>query len=251
MSLRGAITLVSLVCLALTPTLGAQKGGKQKAVDKPGIAVFRCAGPTASSHTDTNGVPDGVPCGPYVDGFAPDYPDAITGDGRAYIGGAGETTVGGSGAFLRVDGEFDLIVRVANGRKVFLNFESLVTAPLGRKNFDFADATEFGLNTNVVIPGTETVAGNGLLSVPIGQTWPTRIKGGWVDTYGVGYSIRFNPTAYPGSTHASVRRDAENAWTIFATDTDIARITSPGVRHQGPVDEGSYRMPFEITFVVP
>lgn len=251
MARRSVLWLAFLLCVALTPAVSAQKGGKPKAVDKPGTAVFRCNGPTAATHKDANGTPDGTPCGPYVDGFAPDYPDAITGDGDPYIGGAGQTTVGGSGAFLRSDGEFDLIVRSTNARIVFLNFESTLSAPLGRKNFDFADATSFGLNTNVVIPGTDEVAGNGLLSIPVGATWPTRIKGGWTDTYGVAYTIRFNPTAYPGSTHASVRRNSDNTWTIFAADTDIARLVSPGVRHQGPVDEGSYRLPFEITFTVP
>jgi hypothetical protein len=246
MSVRRASWLAVTLCVGLTSAVDAQKGGKPKSVDQPGTAGFRCTGPTAATRT-----PPGTPCGPYVDGFTPDYPDAITGDGNAYVGGAGETTVGGSGAFLRSDGEFDLIVRPTNGRLVFLNFEAMVTAPLGRKNFNFAQTPEFGLNTNVIIPGTETVAGNGLLSIPIGNTWPTRLKGGFTDTYGVFYSIRFNPTTYPGSTHASVRRDTESRWTIFASDTDVARLLSPGVRNQGQVDEGSYRMPFEITFTVP
>jgi hypothetical protein len=107
------------------------------------------------------------------------------------------------------------------------------------------------LITNVLIPGTESFAGIGLLRVRCAQTWPTRLKGGWADTYGVAYFIRFNPTTYPGSTHASVRRDDEKTWTIFATDSDIARILSPGTKNQGQLDEGSYRMPFEITFTVP
>ena len=77
------------------------------------------------------------------------------------------------------------------------------------------------------------------------------MKGNWTDTYGVTYTIRFNPTDYPESTHAHVRRDGQNAWTIYATDTDIARLVSPGIHHQGPLDEGSYRIPFEITFTVP
>ena len=228
MSTRRAQWVVFLCCLSLTAIVGAQKGGKPKPVDRPGTAVFRCIGPTAATHS-----PAGVPCGPES------VPDAITGDQPAY------------NATLRFDGEFDLYTQSTAGRIVFLNFESVLSPAAGRKNFDFADVPSIGLNTNVIIPGTETVAGNGILSIPIGATWPTRIKGNWNDPYGVLYTIRFNPTDYPGSTHAHVTRTGEKSWTIFATDGDIARLVSPGVRHQGPLDEGSYLMPFEINFTVP
>jgi hypothetical protein len=65
------------------------------------------------------------------------------------------------------------------------------------------------------------------------------------------YTIRFNPIDYPGSTYAWVTRNSENSWTWFATDVDVARLVSPGIRHQGPRDEGWYRMPIEITITVP
>jgi hypothetical protein len=228
MSANRAHWLVFVLCLSLIATVGAQKGGKPKPVDRPGTAVFRCNGPTATTH-----LPPGTRCGPWS------VPDAITGDGPVYS------------ATLRFDGEFDLYTQSTAGRVVFLNFESWYTPASGRKNFDFADVPSIGLNTNVIIPGTETVAGNGILSIPVGQTWPTRIKGNWTDPYGVLYTIRFNPTDYPGSTHAHVTRNAENSWTVFATDIDVARLVSPGVHNQGPRDEGSYRMPFAITFTVP
>jgi len=216
------------MCVFLASTLGAQKGGKPKPVDKPGTAVFRCNGPTATTHN-----PPGTFCGP--DRVA----DAITGDGISYA------------ATLRSDGEFDLYFLPTAGRMVFLNFESVISPAAGRKNFDFADLASIGLNTNVILPGTETIAANGILSIPEGATWPTRIKGNWNDPYGVLYTIRFNPTDYPGSSHARVTRTGEKSWTIFATDDDVARLVSPGIRHQGPTNEGWYRMPFEITFTVP
>ena len=97
MSLRHACCLVVAICVSASFSVDAQKGGKPKQVDRPGTAVFRCNGPTAATHT-----PPGTPCGPFVDEMAPDYTDAITGDGSSYIG-VGET-VGGSGAFLRFDG---------------------------------------------------------------------------------------------------------------------------------------------------
>jgi hypothetical protein len=158
-----------------------------------------------------------------------------------------------TGAFLRSDGELEVIVRPAGGRFVFVNFERIVRSPdlTARKTFDFADLEGFDLNTNVVNPATNDLAGNGALSIPIGATWPMRIKGTWNDPYGVGYAIRFNPTDYPGSTHAWVTRNGENSWTWFATEADVARLVSPGIHQRGPRDEGWYRMPFEIVFTVP
>src|SRR5918995_1159220 len=135
-----------VVCLGLSADLGAQKGGKPKPVDKPGTATFRCNGPTAATH------PAGTAGGPFVDGFVPDYPDAITGDGSPYIGVG--VTVGGSGAFLRSDGEFVLLVRPTDGRIVHLNFKSVLSPSTGRKNFKFADLNGLGFNTNVIDPHT-------------------------------------------------------------------------------------------------
>ena len=233
-----------LVCLGLTADLGAQKGGKPKPVDKVATATFRCSGPTAASHN-----PPGIPCGP---SSSWGVPDAITGDGNSYVG-VGAASYPGYGAFLRSDGELEIIVRAGGGRFVFLNFESIVQNPdtNARKTFDFADLEDFDLNTNVIDPATNAEAANGALSIPIGSTWPTRVKGNWTDPYGVPYSLRFNPAGYLGSTHAWVRRNSENSWTWFATETDVARLVSPGVHHQGPINEGWYRMPFSIDFTVP
>jgi hypothetical protein len=232
-----------VICLGLSADLGAQKGGKPKPVDKIATATFRCNGPTAATH-----IPVGTPCGPAASWGVR---DAITGDGNPYVGVG--TTVGGSGAFLRFDGELELILRPGGGRLLFLNFESIVQSPgsTARKTFDFADLQGIDLNTNVINPATNDLAGNGALSIPIGVTWPTRVKGNWNDPYGVLYTIRFNPSDYPGSTYAWVTRNSENSWTWFATEVDVARLVSPGVHNQGPRDEGWYRMPFEITFTAP
>jgi hypothetical protein len=252
MSLRGAGSLIVLFCLALAPTLVAQKGGKPKPqpVDNPGTVVFRCNGPTAAAHTDANGAPDGSHCGPWT------IPDGITGDGNPYVG-VGVDATSGSGPFLRSDGEFTMDIRAGDGRLISLNFENWVTLPgaYSRKTFEFADLNAFHINTNVIIPNTEDIAPNGLLSIPVGGTWPTRIKAGWKDAYGVLYNIRFNPTSFPGSTHAWITRTADNSWILSASDRDIARLVSPGAdvkgKPTGPVNEGSYAMPFELTFTLP
>jgi hypothetical protein len=234
-----------VVGLSLTADLGAQKGGKPKPVDKIATATFRCSGPTAATHE-----PPGIPCGPSATWGVP---DGITGDGNSYVGIGDGPWYPNTGAFLRSDGELEVIVRPAGGRFVFLNFESVLQPPgsTARKTFDFADLENFDLTSNVINPATNDLAANGALSIPIGVTWPTRVKGTWNDPYGVGWAIRFNPPGYPGSTHAHVTRNSENSWTWFATDVDIARLVSPGIRHQGPRNEGWYRMPFEITITVP
>jgi hypothetical protein len=242
MSIRNALSVLSLVCLALTPTLGAQKGGKPKAVAQRGVATFRCVGPTSLNHTN----PDGTGC----TGPNETVPDGFAGDTSGAYYGVGEY-VDGSGAFLRTDGEFEVIVRPTDGRQIFLNFDKWLTLPSSGNPFVFADVTDFRLNTNVVLPGTDEVAPNGILSVPENETWNTRIKSGWVDTYGKFYSIRFNPTAYAPSTYASVTRIDANTWKIFATETQVAKMTSAQTskgKPTGPVDEGTYQMPFEITF---
>jgi hypothetical protein len=208
-------------------------------VDRPAVATFRCNGSTALGHQ-----PPGTPCGPWS------VSDAITGDGQPDVG-VGDTS--GSGACVRFDGELDLILRPTETRMLFLNFEHQIAPPSGsfwRKTFTFADLRGIGINTNVIDPNTQAEASNGALSIPVGATWPTRIKGNWNDPYGVLYTIRFNPRDYPGSTHAWVRRDSETQWVLYATDAEVARLVSPGIRHQGPIDEGTYLMPFEITFTL-
>ena len=102
-----------------------------------------------------------------------------------------------------------------------------------RKTFDFADLTDIAINSNVIDPSTGEVAINGALAIPVGSTWPTRIKGNWVDPYGQLYTIRFNPVDYPGSTNARVTRTGENSWKLWATEIDVARLVTAGLAPQG------------------
>jgi hypothetical protein len=245
MSLRSAGSVIVLICAVITPTLVAQKGGKPpKPVDQAATAVFRCNGPTAQTRE-----PAGTLCGPSAD-FG--IPDAITGDGFPYVGVLGTDGLW-TGAVLRSDGELVLRVRGPGTRFLFLNFEEVVRPPgVGaRKTFDFADLNDIAINSNVIDPSTGEVAVNGALAIPPGSTWPTRIKGNWTDPYGQLYTMRFNPDDYDGSTYARVTRNGEKSWTLWATELDIMRLVTAGSRHKGPVDEGWYTMPFEITFTIP
>src|SRR5687768_5885189 len=115
MSLRSTTSLLLLALgIFLTPTVGAQKGGKPKPVDKTATATFRCNGPTAQTR-----IPAGTLCGPTVESLG--IPDGITGDGASYVG-VGDT-VSGTGGFLRSDGELEVILRAPGTRQIFLNFE--------------------------------------------------------------------------------------------------------------------------------
>jgi hypothetical protein len=243
MSIRPAIAVVVLLGLAAGPTVGAQKGGKPKPVDTPAVATFRCNGPTAQTR-----VPRGTLCGPAA---ASGAPDAITGDGHGYAGVGGDWT-SGTGAFLRTDGQLTLFLHTAAARMVFLNFERVLQPPGtgARKTFNFADVSDLEITTTVVDPATNGIAANGALSVPIGATWRSRVKVNWTDPYRVLYTIRFNENTYPGSTPAWLTRTSANAWTLWATDQDVARLVSTGTANR-LLDEGWYVMPFEMTFTTP
>jgi hypothetical protein len=232
------LSLAVAVCLSARPTLVAQKGGKPKPVDQSATASFRCAGLGSAPLCGASGIV---------------VPDSITGDGRPYVGTG--TAIQGSGAFLRADGEFALEIRSGGGRTVHLSFAEQVAPPTGtffRKTFTQATLESFHLNTNVIDPVSGADASGALLAIPVGQTWPSRIKAFWTDPYGVEYTIRFNPRDYPGSSHVSVSRDSDRTWTIEALYTDVARLVSPPQGRRGSLtDEGLYSMPFKLTFTVP
>jgi hypothetical protein len=221
------------------PTATAQKGGKPKTQDRSATATFRCAAFD--------------PCGP--SGFV--VQDSLTGDGNAYVG-VGDL-ISGSGAFVRSDGEFSFDLRAGGGRFVYLNFAEQVAGPSGslsRKTFDQATLDSFHLNTNVINPATGQDASGALLGIPVGQTWPSRIKAFWTDPYGIDYVIRFNPDHYPGSTYVWITRESENAWSIEAGHTEVARLVSVPHDPKGKpgsltADEGLYVLPFKLTVTVP
>ncbi len=238
MHVRELLCLATIIATTV-PIAFAQKGGKPKPADQSGTASFRCAGLT--------------PCGP--PGFV--VQDSITGDGNAYVG-VGDL-ISGSGAFVRSDGEFSLDLRAGRGRFVYLNFEEQVAGPSGsfsRKTFDQATLDSFHLNTNVINPATGQDASGALLAIPVGQTWPSRIKAFWTDPYGIDYVIRFNPDHYPGSTYVWITREGENTWSIEAGHAEVARLVSTPHDPKGKpgsqtVDEGLYVMPFKMTLTIP
>lgn len=238
MHVRNRAPLVLLVVSIASVVVFGQKGGKPKPQLLHATASFRCGAI----------IPDWS-CGPA--GFV--VADAIMGDGGSYVG-TGDL-LSGSGALLRDDGEAHFDVRAGSGRKIHLNFTEQVAAPSGtpRKTFTNATLDAFHLHTNVVTPAG-LVADGGLRAIPLYQTWPSRIVAFWTDSYGVTYTIRFNPEHYPGSTNVWITRDGDTAWTIEALHTDVGQLLST-VEQKGkpssPANEGFYSMPFKITLTVP
>jgi hypothetical protein len=239
-------SLHAVVCAAVAfgattqYVVDAQKG-KIQYVDLRATAVFRC-----------NTVDPSLPCP--VDNASPK--DRITGDGLGAYLGAGADWQSGTGPFLRFDGEFSMSMVLGGGRQVMLDFRDWLSPPsptFHRKNFETLVLEGFHINTNVIDPKTGGEAALGMRSIPVGVMWQSRIKAGWVDANGVLFNIRFNPDDFPGSDYVNVTRQAENAWTIEGLPWQRARLVSPAVGKgkTGPVDEGTYYMPFRIDFTVP
>lgn len=242
MVLRGipiALTAVTLsfVAMDLQPPVAAQKRGKP--TSQPATGLFRCPGfecPAAN--------PTSVP---------PVLTDAITGD---Y---ADLPFAQGDGSTLDTVGEYSLRL-VPNGRFLSLDF-SIGSAPCGagcRRNFTTInlDAANLTLvHTNVIDPATGDVAGNGMLSIPVGETWPSRLKLAFNTTgpngENIAWAVRFNPYYYYPSDHVSVVRTSTASWEIFATDAQRAMLVSTCCRQKGNTNEGLYVMPFRMKVSTP
>ena len=150
-------------------------------------------------------------------------------------------------------------VDLAGSRTFFLDFTAGPAPCSGcRRTFDTLTLTathEGMLRTNVVIPGTDTEATGGLNSIPVGATWPAKMKliFNLPEAGGVrGWAVRFNPRDYPGSTHLDVTRTSDNSWVIEATTAHIATLVSTGGRRDGgKINEGFFVLPFRISVTRP
>ena len=142
----------------------------------------------------------------------------------------------------------------------FLDFRN-VLAPCAascQKNFETLTITAAHssvFHTNVVNPSTGDLAANGLLTIPIGATWPSRLKVGFTTTNASGtsvaWAVRYNPTDYPGSDLLHVTRIDATSWDVEASATDRARLVSfISKRQGGNIDEGVYSMPFRVRVTV-
>ena len=185
----------------------------------PVIAEFRCPGPNCTG-------------GDRITGGAGTYPALID-----------------SGGNFRLD-----LATLPSGTAVIDYSDCIQPCPAGRRWFQtqtVTSATGFNVHTSVLVPGTESETPRGLLDIPVGATWFSRIKMGYHLTSPSGtnliFGLRFNPF-FPGSSNLQVARVSENQWFIEATTSHIAWAVSVGETRKdgGEVFEGNYLMPFRI-----
>lgn len=226
--------LVSTVLL--TGAVGAQKrqsAPKPTSGPTPVTASFRC--------------PLGLDC------YAPDRLDRIQGDS---LGSYAANLAGSSNTAN--PGDLYLALQAYGGRFVSLDFTQPSGTPLCaaattcQKNFTtvYTDALQPASITNPVdAMGTELP--NGFLSISVGQSVHARFKLNFADPFGRSllWTIRFNPTMYPGSGYVTVTRTSTTTWTVEATTLDPAELVSltTGRGKSVEAQEGFYTMPFKIT----
>ena len=234
MSYRGWISVAgAVIVVAGTAALvEAQKGGKGKPASTPAAASFRCPGLECPTNDPA--------------------PDGIQADGPIAYENA-------DGATIDSLGEFSL-QPVANGRFLSLDFSngSASCGAACRRTFasiqiDSDNVTVF--HTNVIDPGTGAEAAGGLRSIPIGATWPSRLKIAFNTRGAAGeeirWAVRFNPRDYAPSDHVAVMRISVNTWEVFATDEERAMLVSTCCRQKGDTNEGLYVMPFKVRITTP
>ena len=235
------ISLMALATAALfaayTPPMDAQKGGKP--TTRPATGTFRCPGPDCPT-ADPTAIPAVLTDGIQGDHFAVPFSAA-------------------DGATVDTVGEFSLRL-VPNARSLFLDFSN-GSAPCGagcRRNFTSLSITSDNLawfHTNVIDPATGGEAANGVLSIPVGSTWRSRLKIAF-DTTGangerIQWAVRFNPRDYYPSDHISVFRSSLSTWEVFATEAERAMLVSVCCRQKGYTNEGLYVMPFRVHVTTP
>jgi hypothetical protein len=228
---------LGIVVMTHTSPIDAQKGGKPTA--KPATGTFRCPGPECPQ-ADLTAIP-------------PVFTDGIRGDNFAVAYSAAD------GATIDTVGEFSL-QGLPSGRFLLLDFANgSATCGAGcRRNFTTleidADNSAW-FHTNVIDPATGGEAGNGILSIPVGATWRSRLKIAFntvrPDGQGIQWAVRFNPRDYYPSDHISVFRSSSTSWEVFATSAERAMLVSACCRQKGTTNEGLYAMPFRLHVTTP
>jgi hypothetical protein len=232
---RWCYALLVVLAFLLTP-LGAQRGGGGKnPTSQPATAWFRCPGlacPIANSPTLTDAIWGDLFDQPYL------YAD---------------------GAVLGTTGEFSLTPK-PGGRSLTLDFSNGPPPCVGcRRDFQTITVDADNLlvfQNNTIDPATGEEARNGLRSIPVGQTWRSRLKVAFntVNQQGenIAWGVRFNPRDYAPSDHIWATRTGLNSWVLFATEAERAMLVSPPpcCHQKGRTNEGLYVMPFRVAITV-
>lgn len=214
------------------------------------VATSAAKPPTATPVTATYRCPTTIDCV---------VPDRIAGDpGGPYVGNL--TTM--LGAFLNSEHDFDLRLSNGGNQLLFLDFrEPANTPPCVSTNtcrragaYFFDTVTTYSTQPAPALVNPVDAAGthlaNGFLDVPIGATMNATAKINFPDPSGraLVWTVRFNPTLYPGSSYVSVTRIDANTWAVEANGSQVAKlVASPDGGTRKQTDEGSFAMPFRVT----
>jgi hypothetical protein len=224
--------MLSMVAfMALTASAVAQKGKPQTPV--AAVATLRCPGASCPV-ADPTSVP-------------PVLTDAITGDGYdlPYLLADG----------VRVDSAGELALYLEpSGRSLRLDFTNGLGPCVGCKRTFPSITIDAGLSaafhTNVIDPVSGEEAALGLRSIPVGQTWRSRLKIAFNTVNAAGqtvqWAVRFNPRDYYPSDHISVTRAGLKQWVLYASAVERAMLVSVCCRQRTPTNEGLYVMPFRM-----
>ena len=239
---RRVRSLLAAGAIAITATSG---GGRPEALaakpaqDVPVTVRFRCAYTVDCANGD---LAQGDPTGAYV--------------------GSNATHVG---AFLNPGHDLALRLEPQGGQYLYLDFSQPAgPAPCASTgtchrvgSYSFTSAQTFDtLPDSLLNPvdAADNELPQGLLDIPVNVSMKARFKINFPDPYGraILWTVRFNPTAYPGSTYVTVLRTAANAWKVTTTATAVAKLVSRASKGNQPtIDEGSFAMPFEFAVTQP
>ncbi len=201
--------------------------------------------------------------------------DRILGDGSVYTGNPTLTTSFGAFLVTYSGSNYDdfylrLDATQAPGPYVFLDFRDQVGAATCGSSCRRSEAYDFGTVTVtttlfqglLVRPLVDATTGlaisGGFEGMSLGQTAQAGMLLNFPDPFNrkLVWTVRFNPTDYPGSSPVYVTRAGTNTWTIEAGPTNGAPawaelVASPSGSVQRQTDEGIFNMPFQITVTVP
>ena len=206
-----------------------------KPVHDASVAVaFRCADTITCATGDRV---QGDPTGPYV--------------------GSRATMLG---AFLNPGHGFALRLEPQGGQYLHIDFSQpiglapCVAAGTCRRVGGYAFTTVQTFDTTpdsllTPVDAADNGLPNGLLDIAVNTSRNARFSITFSDPFGrtALWSVRYNPTAYPGSTYVNVRRTSTNAWTVTTTASAAARLVSAtGRGNQPEIDEGTFILPFQL-----
>ena len=241
-SSRNVCILLGAACAIAIAATGGDRGSALAAKpvrDVPATVRFRCAYTMDCTSGDRV---QGDPTGPYV--------------------GSGAPIVG---AFLNQGHDLALRLEPQGGQYLFLDFSQptasapCVAAHTCRRtgSFAFASVQTFDTTPDSLlnpVDAADNELPQGLLDIPVDVSMNARFKINFPDPYGraILWTVRFNPTAYPGSDYVTVLRTGSGAWTVTTTAGAIGKLVSTGSKgNQVSVDEGTFALPFQFTITQP